>query len=34
MGPHCAPLVADLFLFCCERDFMMPLADDIQTDII
>ena len=23
MGPNCAPLVADLFLFCYERDFMM-----------
>ena len=22
MGTNCAPLVADLFLFCCERDFM------------
>ena len=25
MGPYCAPLVADLFLFCYERDFMMSL---------
>ena len=25
MGTNCAPLVADLFLFCYERDFMMPL---------
>ena len=23
MGTNCAPLVADLFLFCFERDFMM-----------
>ena len=23
MGTNCAPLVADLFLFCYERDFMM-----------
>ena len=22
MGTNCAPLVADLFLFCYERDFM------------
>ena len=25
--PNCAPLVADLFLFCYERDFMMSLSD-------
>ena len=34
MGTNCAPLVADLFLFCCERDFMMSLSDDKQADII
>ena len=34
MGTYCAPLVADLFLFCYERDFMMSLSDDKQTDII
>ena len=34
MGTDCAPLVADLFLFCYERDFMMSLSDDKQTDII
>ena len=34
MGTNCAPLVADLFLFCYERDFMMSLTDDKQTDII
>ena len=34
MGTYCAPLVADLFLFCYERDFMMPLSDDKQADII
>ena len=28
MGTNFAPLVADLFLFCCERDFMMSLSDD------
>ena len=32
MGTNCAPLVADLFLFCYERDFMMPLSDDKQAD--
>ena len=34
MGTDCAPLVADVFLFCYERDFMMSLADDKQADII
>ena len=34
MGTNCAPLVADLFLFCFERDFMMSLSDDKQADII
>ena len=34
MGTNCAPLVADLFLFCYERDFMMSLSDDKQTDSI
>ena len=32
MGTNCAPLVADLFLFCYERDFMMSLSDDKQAD--
>ena len=34
MGTNCAPLVADLFLFCYERDFMMSLTDDKQADVI
>ena len=34
MGTNCAPLVADLFLFCLERDFMLSLSDNNQTDII
>ena len=34
MGTNCAPLVADLFLFCYERDFMVSLSDDKQTDVI
>ena len=34
MGTNCAPLVADLFLFCYERDFIMSLYDDKQADII
>ena len=33
MGTNCAPLFADLFLFCNERDFMMSLSDDKQADI-
>ena len=33
MGTNCTPLVADLFLFCYERDFMMSLSDDKQADI-
>ena len=34
MGTNCAPLVADIFLFCYERDFMLSLSEDIQTDVI
>ena len=34
MGTNCAPLVADLFLFCYERDFMLSLPDNNQADII
>ena len=34
MGTNCAPLVADLFLFCYERDFMKSLSCKIQADII
>ena len=34
MGTDCAPLVADLFLFCYERDFMLPLSDNNKTDTI
>ena len=34
MGTNSAPLVADLFLFCYERDFMLSLLDKNQTDII
>ena len=33
-GTNCAPLVADLFLFCHERDFMTSLSDDKQAEII
>ena len=34
MGTHCASLVADLFLFCYERVFILSLSDDKQADII
>ena len=41
MGTNCAPLVADMFLFCYERDFMLSLSDIMlslsdnnKTDII
>ena len=34
MGTNCAPLVADLFLFNYERDFMMSHSDDKQADVI
>ena len=34
MGTNCAPLVADLFLFCYEREFMMSLSHDKQADVI
>ena len=33
MGTNCAPLVADLFLFCYERELMLSLSDNNQTDI-
>ena len=33
MGTNCAPLVADLFLFCYERDFMTSLSDVKQAKI-
>ena len=34
MGTNCAPLEADLFLFCYERYSFTSLSDDNQTDII
>ena len=30
VGAGCAPLVADLFLFCYERYFMLSLSDNNQ----
>ena len=34
MNTNYAPLVADLFLFCYERGFIMSLSVDKQSDII
>ena len=34
MGTNCASLVADLFLFCYERDFITSLSDAKQAEII
>ena len=34
MGTNCAPLVADLFLFCYERDFMKSPSRENHADII
>ena len=34
MGTYCAPLVADLFLVYYERDFILSLSDDNQSEVI
>ena len=34
MVTNCATIEADLFLFCCERDFMMSLSADKDAEII
>lgn len=34
MSTNCAPLVADLFLYCYERDFMLSLSINNQSEII
>ena len=34
MGTYCAPFVADLFLVCYERDFMLSLSDNNQADAV
>ena len=34
MGTNGAPLVAVLYLFCYERDFMLSLSNNNQTNII
>ena len=34
MGTNCAPLIADLFLYCYERDFMSDLQNSKRFDLI
>ena len=34
LGTNCAPLEADLYLFCYDRDFMLSLSEDNQSDVI
>ena len=34
MGTNCAPLIADLFLHCYERDFMLNFDKNSQADVI
>ena len=34
MDTNCAFLVADLFLFCYERDFVLSLSENNQSDVI
>ena len=34
LGTDCAPLVADLFLFCCEMDFVVSLSDGGQAGVV
>ena len=34
MGTNCAPLVANLFLFCYERDIMLSFSDDNKSAVI
>ena len=34
MGTNCAPLIAVLFSYCCERDFMSDLQKSKRHDLI
>ena len=34
MDTNCAPLVADLFLFCYERDLMLSLSEENHSGVI
>ena len=34
MGTNCVPVVADLLLFCYERNFLMSLSEEKQSEVI
>ena len=34
MRSNCAPIIADVFLLCYERDLMVCLSDDSQAGVI
>ena len=34
IGTNCSPPVADLLLFCYERDFMLSFSDNNQANVI
>ena len=34
IGTNFVPLVAGLFLFCYDRDFMLSLSDNNQADVV
>ena len=34
MGTKCDPVVADLFIFCYERDFMLSLSGNYRSDVV
>ena len=34
MGNNFAPLIADMFIFCYERDFMTSLSNDTQAEVL
>ena len=34
MGTNLAPHIADLFVFCYEKDFILSLSDNNQGDVI
>ena len=34
MGTNCAPLVAVVFLFCYEKEFMLSFSDNNQADLL
>ena len=34
VGTNCGSVVADMFLFCYERDFMMSLSEEKQSGVL